>query len=251
MKRLARDLWQLSGFPANAINIYLAGSVLIDAGTRWARWRISRQLRGRRLSMVALTHVHPDHQGVAAQLCQRYGIPLACHEGDVAAMEGRATMVPPSRVVRLGMRFWAGPPFKVERVLRDGDEVAGFRVVHAPGHTPGQVIYFREADRVAIAGDVLVNMHFLTGRPGLRRPPPFFCDDFAQNQHSIQLLASLRPNLVCFGHGPPLRKPEVLQAFAERLRQGSEARRGEPSDASRQEIVPVACAARPVGCPQG
>jgi glyoxylase-like metal-dependent hydrolase (beta-lactamase superfamily II) len=247
MKPIAKDLWHLAGFPANAVNVYLAGSVLIDAGTRWARWRILRQLRGRPLSLVALTHVHPDHQGVAAYLCQRHGIPLACHEADVPAMEGRVPMVPANRLVRLGMRFWAGPPFKVERVLRDGDEVAGFRVFHAPGHTPGSVIYFREADRVAIAGDVLANLHFLTGRPGLRRPPPFFCDDFAANQRSIQLLASLRPSLVCFGHGPPLRKPDVLQAFAERLRRWAELSKSQAGGMGRRVQHPAAHAARLAG----
>jgi glyoxylase-like metal-dependent hydrolase (beta-lactamase superfamily II) len=116
--------------------------------------------------------------------------------------------------VRLGVRFLSGPPYPVERVLRDGDEVAGFRVIHAPGHTPGQVIYFRESDRVAIAGDVLANLHFLSGRPGLREPPPFFCVDARQNRRSIQVLASLNPSLVCFGHGPPLRKPKLLREFA-------------------------------------
>src|SRR5262249_13233980 len=150
-------------------------------------------------------------------LCTRYGIPLACHEADVPAMEGRTAMVPPARIVQLGVRFLAGPPFKVERVLRDGDDVAGFRVIHAPGHTPGQAIYFPESDRVAIAGALLVTLPSLTGRPGLRHPPPFFCDDFEQNQRSILPLASLRPSLVCFGHGPPLRKPQLLQHFAERL----------------------------------
>jgi len=34
----------------------------------------------------------------------------------------------------------------------EGDEVAGFRVVHAPGHRPGEVIFFRESDGVAICG---------------------------------------------------------------------------------------------------
>jgi glyoxylase-like metal-dependent hydrolase (beta-lactamase superfamily II) len=217
LKALARGVWQLVGFPANALNMYLVEDVLIDAGTRWDRWRVRRQLAGRPLSMVALTHVHPDHQGVAAYVCSKYGIPLACHEGDVPAMEGRAPAVPDSRLVRAGMRFLAGPPHRVERVLRDGDEVAGFRVIHAPGHTPGHVIYFRESDRVALAGDVLANMHFLTGRPGLLSPPPFFCADARQNRESIRLLASLRPSLVCFGHGPPLRRPELLQRFVERM----------------------------------
>jgi hydroxyacylglutathione hydrolase len=99
-------------------------------------------------------------------------------------------------------------------VLRDGEEVAGFRVVHTPGHTPGHVIFFREADRVAVAGDVLANIHFLTGRPGLREPPPFSSADPARNRQSIHTLVNLDPRVVCFGHGPPLRDPDVLYRFA-------------------------------------
>src|SRR5262249_59076 len=211
------NLWQLSGLPRDMINIYLAGDVLIDAGTRWARRRVFRQLKGREISLVALTHCHPDHQGVVRAVCERYGVPLACHADDVPVVEGRERMVPGHWLVRLGERFWAGPPHPVERVLQDGDEVAGFRVVHTPGHTPGHVVYFRERDRVAIAGDVLANIHFLTGRPGLREPPPFFSADRIMNWTSIRKLADLRPSLVCFGHGPPLKRKEVLLKVAERV----------------------------------
>ena len=46
------------------INVYLAEDVLIDAGRRWDRRRIFAELEGVEISAVALTHVHPDHQGV-------------------------------------------------------------------------------------------------------------------------------------------------------------------------------------------
>jgi len=45
-------------------------------------------------------------------------------------------------------------------VLTEGDEVAASRVVHAPGHARGEVIFFRDADRVAICGDVIRNMSY-------------------------------------------------------------------------------------------
>jgi len=44
---VARDVWQLTGFPRHYVNCYRVGDVLIDAGTRWARRRLLRQL-GRR-----------------------------------------------------------------------------------------------------------------------------------------------------------------------------------------------------------
>jgi glyoxylase-like metal-dependent hydrolase (beta-lactamase superfamily II) len=220
MRLLADGVWQLEGFPRDMFNIYLLGDVLVDTGTRWAQRRIFRQLGERRLRMVALTHCHPDHQGSAHAICQRYGVPLACHEADVAATEGKAAMVPDRRIIRAGILFWAGPPCAVGQVLRDGDEVAGFRVIHAPGHTPGHVMFFRESDGVALAGDVLANIHFITRHTGLREPPPFFSHDAAQNRQSIRLLASLRPRLACFGHGPPVRDPEQIARFAEQFSSG-------------------------------
>jgi glyoxylase-like metal-dependent hydrolase (beta-lactamase superfamily II) len=217
MTEVAPGVWQLIGFPAHAINAYLVGDVLIDARTRWARKRLLKELRGRTLSLVALTHCHPDHQGAAKAVCQAFGVPLACHEADVPAMEGRAPMGPRNLLTRLATFLWAGPPCKVDRVLKDGDEIAGFRVVHTPGHTPGHVAFFRESDRVLIAGDVLANMNYLTGRPGLREPPAFFSADPERNRQSIRDLWQLRPSVVCFGHGPPLRTVTELERLVEGL----------------------------------
>ncbi|HEX4131918.1 MAG TPA: MBL fold metallo-hydrolase [Pirellulales bacterium] len=217
MRELAPGLWQLRGFPPHAINVYLAGNVLIDAGARWSRGRIMKQLAGRSISMVALTHCHPDHQGAAHALCERFQVPLACHAADRPAMDGSGPMLPDSPMMQLSMRLFAGPPHRVDRLLGEGDEVAGFRVIHAPGHTPGHVIFFRESDRVAIAGDVLNGMNLLTTMPGLHEPPWFFSADPAENRRSIRRLADLRPALVCFGHGPPWRDLATLQEFVDRL----------------------------------
>jgi hypothetical protein len=38
MKEIAQGVWQLAGWPRDFVNVYLVGDVLIDAGTRWAKW---------------------------------------------------------------------------------------------------------------------------------------------------------------------------------------------------------------------
>lgn len=218
MQQEADGVWRIDGLFRECLNVYLVGDVLIDAATRWHTWFLLRKLHGHRLSMVALTHCHPDHQGAAWFICRKFGIPLACHEADVSAMDGTGPMRPKTLIVDYLGRFISGPVHKVKRVLREGDQVAGFRVVHAPGHTPGHVIYFRDYDRVAICGDVLANISFVSFRPGLRPPPSAFCTDPRQNWKSVELLASLNPSLVLFGHGPPLRKVEQLHWFVERAK---------------------------------
>ena len=217
MRQISPNVWQLSGFPPNVINVYLIDDVMIDAATRWSGGRILRQIGDRKLSMLALTHVHADHQGVARAICERYQIPLACHTADVPAMQGSRPVVPDNFAIRAATRIMGGPPYPVARVLSDGDEIAGFRVVHAPGHTPGHIILFREHDRVAIVGDVLNGMNLATAWPGLHEPPGFFTADATENRRSIRRLADLEPRVLCFGHGPPLYDMKAFDLFIKKL----------------------------------
>ena len=220
MKPLAPGVWRLKQFPGPSVNVYLAEDVLIDAGTRWDRGRIFAETEGRELSMLALTHVHPDHQGVVRDVCEAREIPLACHADDVDAMEGRrpvqeaATRHPVNRMIR---HIWQGPPHQVDRALAEGDEIAGFRVVHAPGHARGEVVYFRESDRVAICGDVIRNMSYATGLPGIKEPPEIFTYDPAENRRSIRKLAELNPSLILPGHGPAVGDMAAFERFAAAL----------------------------------
>jgi glyoxylase-like metal-dependent hydrolase (beta-lactamase superfamily II) len=216
MKEIADDVYLLSGWPPNAINVYLLGDVLVDAATRQAERRIFKQLAARTLSAHALTHVHPDHQGSSHAVCERFGVPLWVGEADAPAMEspGRVTGAnAPAWLKRVQERFWVGPPHPVAKALTEGDVVAGFTVLQTPGHTRGHVALWRERDRVLILGDVLNNMNLMTGLPGLHEPPAMFAVDPAQNRASARRLAALRPSLACFGHGAPLRDPDRLAEF--------------------------------------
>lgn len=220
MKQLADDVYLLRGWPPNAINVYLVGDVLIDAATRQAEKRILRQIAGHQLSAHALTHAHPDHQGSSHAICERLGIPLWCGQGDVPAMEtpgGVRNSQAPGWLNRLQARFWTGPPHPVARALVEGDEVAGFTVLESPGHSRGQVAYWRESDRFLILGDVLNNMNVRTGVPGLHEPPTIFTPDPARNRQSARRLAELRPRVTCFGHGAPLSDPGKLADFIARM----------------------------------
>jgi glyoxylase-like metal-dependent hydrolase (beta-lactamase superfamily II) len=199
--RLVADaVYQLGGTPPNAINVYLVGDVLVDAGTRFAKGRILRQLRGRDVAAHALTHAHPDHFGASHAVCQELAIPLWCGAGDAEAAEsGVVQRRHDSPLGPLLDRLPDPDGHPVARRLREGDEVAGFRVLDVPGHSPGHVALWREADRTLICGDVYFNL------PRLGPPPGGLTFDPARNRESMRRLAELEPALVLFGHGPPLR----------------------------------------------
>ena len=219
MKRLADGLFQLKGFPPNAFNVYLMGDVLVDSASRHARRRILRQLEGYTVNAHALTHAHADHLGSSHRVCEALGIPYWVGEADadVAASGDILRHMPDHPMPKLSARAFGGPGHPVDRRLKEGDDVAGFTVLEVPGHSPGHVAYWREEDRALVLGDVLFGCHPLTGIPGLHQAPDFFTPDPARNRESARRLAKLEPDLVCFGHGPPLRDARKFIAFVQDL----------------------------------
>lgn len=211
MQQLADDVWHLSGFPVNAINVYVIGDVLIDAGMFYDRARILKQLDGREIRAHALTHAHIDHYGSSHAICTRLSLPMWCGAADVEAVEA-------GKMVQQGGRMVpAAKAHPISRALREGDEVAGFTVLDTPGHSPGHVSYWRESDRTLLCGDVMWGWNPFTMRGPIRKPFDAFTPDPALNRASAVRLAELEPALVCFGHGPPLRDPAKFAAAVAKL----------------------------------
>ena len=220
MKQLADGVWQLSGFPPNSINVFVLEDVLIDASTRYATRRILRQVSDRNLAAHALTHAHPDHQGASHNVCERLGIPYWVGEGDADAAENPDLIgerQPDHFMAQLFFKTCTGPAHPVDRKLVEGDTVAGFQVLHVPGHSAGHVAFWRESDGVLVAGDVFNSANPFTGIPGLRLPYDFFTPDPAQNRRSAKRLGELEPKLVLLGHGPPYRDTKKFVDFCAAL----------------------------------
>jgi hydroxyacylglutathione hydrolase len=217
IEQLAPEVFRLSGRPRDAINVYLVKDVLVDAATQLGHRRILRQLGGRRIAAHALTHAHPDHYGSSHAVCEALEVPLWCGACDAYVAEGARPAPGVGRGAGLLARMPLPHPHPVERRLEDGDEVAGFTVLDTPGHSPGHISLWRESDRTLICGDVFFNIHPLTARPGLREPPIRLTPDPARNRASARRLGALRPALVLFGHGPPLRDTERFAGFARSL----------------------------------
>ncbi len=207
MRTLAEGVHQLKGTPANAINVYLVGDVLVDAGTPAASRRILSQLAGHAVRTHVVTHAHPDHFGSSHTVCEALGVPLWTGANDADALESGSPVAAAGRVPALLAKAKMPSGHPVARRLVEGDGVGpGFVVLDVPGHSPGHIALWRESDRTLVCGDVFFNI------PRLRHPPDFLTVDPDRNRASMRRLAELHPALVLCGHGPPLRGPDRLAA---------------------------------------
>jgi hydroxyacylglutathione hydrolase len=218
MRRVAEDVFQIALSPRDGVNAYLLGEVVVDAGTKGAGRRLVRALQGHAVGAHALTHAHPDHAGGSKRVVDAFEVPVWVGERDRADVESGRPLIADSWAKPAMSRLARYKPVPVARGLREGDAVGpGFVVLETPGHSPGHVSYWRESDRTLVCGDVVFNMNLVTTARGLREPPAMLTPDPARNRDSARRLAALEPELVLFGHGPPLRDPAILKEFVDAL----------------------------------
>lgn len=233
--------WMEAGKGLMRSNVYFVRSgrswTLIDAASAKCGRSIQKAAESLfgtnpRPDSILLTHYHPDHAGSALELAQAWRCPVYVHTDelpltaeDISAVKeysnplDRWIVLPLLRVM---------PPRKVQAILAQGsikavaralDPSAGvpglpdWECIHAPGHTPGHVAYFRPGDRVLITGDaiVTVNLNSLSGlllhKQRLSGPPRYTTWSWPAAKGSAALLAQLEPRVLAGGHGAPIAGP--------------------------------------------
>lgn len=215
-EEVADGVWRVQGQPGRC-NVYFVrdgdGVLMFDAGARTmvsAVASAAAALGG--LTRIVLGHGHTDHRGTAPA----FDVPVLCHPDEVVDAEGsggfrywdpglRFLPFPSRQLHRLfHPRFWDGGPVSIAGTVSEGEDVAGFRVVHAPGHAPGLIALWRERDRVALTSDVFYTLD-MAGRdcePHL--PMDGYNLDTEQARASLLKVAALEPALALPGHANPL-----------------------------------------------
>lgn len=169
-------------------------AAVIDPGGDLDRVLAAVKQTGATLEKILLTHGHIDHCGGTAELRARLGLPV---EGPQREDRFWIDQLPAQ-----GERF--GFPhlesFEPDRWLDGGDTVSfgnvTLEVLYCPGHTPGHVVFFHRALRLAFVGDVL--FHGSIGRTDFPR------GDFDTLIESIRTQLWPLGDDVSFvpGHGP-------------------------------------------------
>lgn len=262
VNRIADDIYQIQlplPFALRIVNVYLLrgpnGWTLVDTGINTPDGRATWQAVFNQLDIapsdlekIVLTHVHPDHMGMAGWLQSRasasgHDLPVYASPGEDRQMalvwrEGfhvnfedwlrengmapnRASQVAGSMGDTHAITLPHPGPF---RHIQPGDKVMlgerTFRAIHAPGHSDGQLIFYHESDRLLLSGDHVL----MTITPNIGLWTQSHPDPLGQYHESLRDLQSLDVRLSLPGHRRLIedwggRIQELLDHHAHRLEQ--------------------------------
>jgi len=206
------------------------------------------------IAQILVTHVHPDHYGMAGRIKKLSGATIAMHHIEKGFIKPRYVHmeellhqtdqmlvdngVPHDDIVKLrdatvGLEQYIVPTLP-DITLHDGETISTgeftFRVIWTPGHSPGHLCLYEPEKKILLSGD-----HILPKiTPNISVHPQSIENPLGRYMKSLKELKQLDVELVLPGHDQPFtefrpRIEEIIQHHHQRNREilsamGSESR---------------------------
>ncbi|HEX8561542.1 MAG TPA: MBL fold metallo-hydrolase [Flavobacterium sp.] len=239
-REVAPDVFYYTNQIVNLVLVGAPGSgswVLIDAGmpeSGKAIHAVAEERFGKGVApkAIILTHGHFDHVGSIVHLLEVWpGVPVYAHPIEFPFLTGLQAYPEPDPTVQGGMlakisKIYPHEPIDITPVLQplppDGTvpELFGWKWIATPGHTPGHVSFFRDSDKLLIAGDAFVTVKqdsmykVLIQKEEVHGPPPYLTTDWTSARDSVRKLEALQPEIAITGHGSHMSGAELQQGLS-------------------------------------
>ena len=227
------------------------GSILVDCGldSSEAIWAFREELRVEGLSFeqigwIVVTHMHPDHFGLAAKLKEICGAKIVMHSLEASLIDARyadyrqlserleamlvSFGVPAAEAAQMReASTWASKfvtPVHPDILVEEGEIVSNgtfqLEVIHTPGHSPGHICLYEPRKRRLFTGDHVM----FDAVPEVGLHPQSGADPIGDYMESLDHIGENPVSFVFPGHGPVfnslgIRSEEIRREYGARRQQ--------------------------------
>ncbi len=237
-REVSADVYYYTNQIVNLVMVGKPGAgdwVLIDAGMPKSASEIISEAEERFGDVppkaIILTHGHFDHVGSIVALVEKWNVPVYAHPQEFPYLTGERAYPEPDSSVEGGLlakisSVYPNEPINIKEVLQqlpaDGSVpyLPGWTWIHVPGHSPGQVAFFRSSDKLLVSADAFITVRqdsmykVLVQKKEVNGPPRYLTTNWDQAFTSVKNLQALQPELVIPGHGSHMEGEELKQGLS-------------------------------------